>query len=362
MLAPSLIYLGIQGVTLLALWLFTTLNQRPFDLHAWDGDWYLAIAKFGYSGVPNSMMDGAGHHTQYTAEAFFPGYPLAAHLASYLTGGNYVPAGIVVSALAGVGLAYGVYRLAQTITCSDRAALIAVALVSAAPMGIVWSMTYPEALTCALIAWALVGTVEHRWWIAGVASCAAGYVSPSVAPLIAIVMVAGFVDIYRARAGWSAAIAVMLAPGGMLAYLTWVQIGAPTSWAFFRIQNAGWDTGLGVDTVKWIGRTFLVDSNAFTTIAAAATVTAVGFTVGAFRRLPWTVWAYAAAMVLLALAKTGTPWALARILLPAFPLAILPALWLSHRNRPAAITLTAALAIAGIWYSAYSLSVWHFSI
>jgi hypothetical protein len=363
-LVPGLLNLGIQGIVVLALGLFTHVNNRPWDLHAWDGDWYLQIAQHGYLGVPMSMLDASGHRTPVTPMAFFPGYPLATKLASYATAGNFTVAGIAVSALAGIALAYAVARLTDHLTGNRVARHLAVILVSAAPMGIVWSMTYPEALFCALAAWALVGVRENRWWLAGSAVAAAGYVSPSAAPLIGIVMVAGFIAIYQKRATWSAALAVFAAPLPLIAYLAWVQSYVTVPFGYFAIQHAGWGTGFdfGVSEVKWIASTFGQDTNAFTVVAAVLAVAMVAFAILSVRRLPWPVWTYSAAALLLAIGKTGTPWDLGRLFLPAFPLALIPALALARHKPWVAYAYTALIAAAGIWYSAYSMSVWHYSI
>ena len=54
--------------------------------------------------------------------------------------------------------AYGLVRLAELMPGgSRRAGLLLVALFAAAPMGVVLSMAYTEALFCALAVWALVG-------------------------------------------------------------------------------------------------------------------------------------------------------------------------------------------------------------
>lgn len=175
-LTPGLLYIGVQGIAVLILWLFTDLNKRPFDLHAWDGDWYLAIAQNGYRGVPTSMLDGAGHHTAYTAMAFFPGYPTLIHLVEPMEGGNFLATALTISVLAGITLAFGVARLATRVTGSHRTGLITSIVVAAAPMSIVYSMVYPEALFLAFAVWALVGVAEKNWPLAGWCAGLAGLV------------------------------------------------------------------------------------------------------------------------------------------------------------------------------------------
>lgn len=62
------------------------------DLHArWDSEWYLDIAKNGYS-VP----DRADH---FANVVFFPLYPLFIHLCAFFLGGNFILAGWMLSSL-----------------------------------------------------------------------------------------------------------------------------------------------------------------------------------------------------------------------------------------------------------------------
>ncbi|HEY0806725.1 MAG TPA: hypothetical protein VGD84_16750, partial [Pseudonocardiaceae bacterium] len=183
-LAPGAIFLGIRGLGLLIFWWFSNANTMHFSLNRWDAGWYLAVARYGYLGVPKDMLDLYGHHTVTTPMVFFPGYPQLVRWSAALFGHSYSVAGVVLSTVAGVAAVYGVDRFARRYTGSRRTGLVMVVLFAAAPMSIVYSMAYPEALLCAFAAWALVGLSERRWGLAGICTAAAGYVSPMAAPLI----------------------------------------------------------------------------------------------------------------------------------------------------------------------------------
>ncbi|MBV9923257.1 MAG: hypothetical protein JOY78_20730, partial [Pseudonocardia sp.] len=106
-LAPAAVYLVVRlvGVTVLAL--MTGSGEKLVTaLNAWDGTWMVAIARYGYAGIPDDMLDAFGNHTPDTARAFFPGYPAAIAAVGRLTGGDLVLAGLVVSLVAGVVGAY----------------------------------------------------------------------------------------------------------------------------------------------------------------------------------------------------------------------------------------------------------------
>lgn len=197
---PAAVYLAVRltGVAVLAL----MRGGSPVpDLQAWDGDWLLAIARYGYGGVPADHLDAFGNHTAQTALGFFPGYPTLVGVLAPLVG--LTVAGLGVSLVAGVVAAYGVARLATLVPGgSPRAGLLLVALFAAAPMGIVLSMTYTEALFCAFVAWGLAHLLERHWIGAGLCAAGAGLVRPAALALVAAVALAALVPIVGSV--WSA--------------------------------------------------------------------------------------------------------------------------------------------------------------
>ena len=129
-------------------------------------------------------------------------------------------AALAVSVVSGIAFAYALVRLAEPVPGgSRRAGLVLVALVAAAPMGVVFSMGYSEALFCALAAWALVGVLQRQWVLAGACCAAAGLVRPTAAALIAAVGLAALVAITRRQDSWRPWAAATLAPLG--SWRTW---------------------------------------------------------------------------------------------------------------------------------------------
>ncbi|HVV22022.1 MAG TPA: hypothetical protein VHF06_21490 [Pseudonocardiaceae bacterium] len=361
---PAVLYLVVRGVGIGVYALLVAANHWNFDLHTWDGDWYLQIAQHGYLGVDPSM-NPIGPRTPWTPMVFFPGYPLAVKVVSVLCAGNFVVAGVAVSFVAGVVASYGVARLARNVSNSRRTEIISMVLFAAAPMSITYALTYPEALLCALSVWALVGIVEHRWWLAGPCVIAAGYVSPMAAPLIIVATAAAFRDSMRDRGGWWAPIAGTTASFGMVGYLLWVYVTTGGRASYFSIQrdSYGSHVDFGYSSVKWLWQAVAKDTTTFTTLTALLTVAVVVLTVLLIRfHFPWQVWVYTALTLALALGSAGIQWDKTRLLLSAFPVVLVLATVIAGQRKAAMVGWVTAIALFGLWFSAYSLAVWHYSI
>ena len=107
------VYLAVRaiGVTILAI--FGAIHDLPLGelLTKWDGEWMLAIAEHGYRGVPETLTDAQGVHTDFTAYAFFPGYPELVAAVALLPGVSAFGAALTVNVVAGMVAAAGVARL-----------------------------------------------------------------------------------------------------------------------------------------------------------------------------------------------------------------------------------------------------------
>ena len=72
----------------------------------WDSQWYAGIARSGYG---HTVLHPDGRHL--SDYAFFPLYPLLERVVAALTGLAYVDAGLVVSWLATLVAAWGIYAV-----------------------------------------------------------------------------------------------------------------------------------------------------------------------------------------------------------------------------------------------------------
>jgi hypothetical protein len=281
-----------------------------------------------------------------------------------LLGGHFVAAAVAVSLLAGLAAAHGVARLARTLFPA-AAAPVAVVLFAAMPMSVAYILTYPEALLVALSAWALVGMAEGRWWLVAPCVAAAGYVSPMAAPLIAVTLVAGFVAAYRSGSMAAPVAAAIAAPLGIVGYVSWIGFASGGQVSYFTVQQAGWGTRFDfcVSTARWFAVVLSRDTAAFTVVGVLIVLATAALAVALSRSgVPWPVWVYTGGVVALVLASGGIEWDKPRLLLAAFPVVLPLAAALARRPVGVRVAWVAGLGLVGLWFSAYSLTAWHYSI
>lgn len=371
LLAPALVYLTIRQVSLLVLaWMSaaTGVGMRH-ALTSWDGSWFLGLAAGGYGGVPAGLTDAFGTRTADTALAFFPGYPALVAALSWLTGLGVSTAAFAVTVTAGVAAAYGLVRLAEEVpNGSWRAGLVLVALFAASPMSIVLSMTYSEALFCALAVWCLVGLLRGQWLLAGGCAGAAGLVRPTGAALVAAVVAAAAVAIIRRRGGSHPWLAGLLAPTGLVGYLAFVAARTGRWDGWFALQQRGWDSRFdgGGATLR-----FTVD--VLTRAPSVLEVLTVWLLVGAlvlltvcflewYRSSAWPLLVYATVVVAMDLCSNGLMNSKARLLLPAFVLLLPVATGLARRRTAPVVLALIGLTAFGAWFGSYAITVWPYAI
>jgi hypothetical protein len=371
-LLPAAVYLAVRllGVVVLGLMAAARGSSLLGELRSWDGVWMLEIARHGYDGVPVTLVDAFGRHTPDTAYAFFPGYPATIAAAGLLTGGNLVAAVLLVSASAGVAAAYGLVRLAEALAPAltagspRRVGLLLVALFAAAPMAVVLSMAYTEALFCALAVWALVGAVRQQWLLAGLCTAAAGLIRPTASSLVLAVGLAAVVAAVQQRSPRPLP-ALLLAPLGLLGYLGYVgwRTGSPSGW--FDIQRAGWGSRFdgGASLVHFVGRTLSGGHEVYDLAVLLALAGSVVLLVVAVRmRLPWPLLVYAAAVLVTVWASDGQIHSRVRLLVPAFPLLVPVAVGLARRRTGTAVAVVVAAALVSAWFGGYTLTIWRYAI
>jgi hypothetical protein len=367
-LAPAAIYLGVRAVGVAVLGLMaagrgTTLTG---ELRSWDAVWLLSIAQHGYAGVPATLVDAFGRHTAETPYAFFPGYPATIAAVGVLTGGNLLTAALLVTTVAGVVAAYGLVRLAELVPGgSRRAGLVFVGLFAAAPMGVVLSMAYTEALFCALAAWALAGVLSGQWLLAGLCSAAAGLVRPTSSALALAVGLAALAAVVARRDPLRPWLAGVLAASGLLGYLGYVgwRTGTPTGW--FDIQRTGWGSQFdgGASLARFVGRTLASGHELYDLAVLLALIGSVVLLAVAVRtRLPWPVLVYAAAVLITVWCSDGQIHSRVRLLMPAFPLLLPVALGLARRRTSTVVAVVVAAALASAWFGGYTLTIWRYAI
>lgn len=363
------VYVAVRftGVLLLAV-MSRVHGETLLDrLTAWDGQWYLRIARFGYSDLPETV-DAAGLHYPDAPMAFFPLYPSSIRMLTYL-GVNAVSAALLVPFLAGLVLASGLMRIGRLVgDRGDRTGLILVALVAGAPMAITLSMAYTEALFCAFAVWALIGLLERNWLLAGWCTMAAGLTRSTAAVLIVVVIAAAVLATRKGathQRGRALACA-LLAPLGLASYWTFVGIstGSWTGWQ--DIELRGWDTGFdfGQETVEYAAAKLTGDGSVMGTLTVLILLATLALAaVAVCSRQHWQLTLYGIGVLLMVLTVRGLPDAKVRFILPALPALLIPvAVGLSHRRLTTAIPAVLGILLLGSWFSAHALTAWQYAI
>ncbi|WP_231104632.1 hypothetical protein [Haloechinothrix halophila] len=377
---PALVYLVVRHIGVLILVLLAGPNNTTVhrSLTAWDGQWYLGIATGGYTDAPDWLLDAHGERTAQTPLAFFPGYPTLTGWLADLTWLSVDTAAFVVSILAGIAAAYALVHIGMLIRGgSRRVGLILVALFAASPMGVVLSMTYSEALFCALAAWSLVFVLRRQWVWAGVLCALAGLVRPSGLALVLAVGAAAFACAMelRRRGGRPALrplAGLLLAPVGLVGYLWWAgaqirqgqgvltQLGG---WS--ELQQQGWNSAFdgGAATLRFTGEAIarsesVHEVGTVMVLLAAVVLVVVGFV----RRVEWPLMMYGLGVLVMDLGSNGLMNSKARLLLPAFTLLIPVALGLAKRKPATTLVVLAAVTVVSGWFGAHALVTWPYAI
>ncbi len=363
-----LLYLLIRTASVQLLDLLAARNGQSLTgrLTAWDGQWYLRLAVHGYADLPGTL-DAARQPYSDAPMAFFPLYPKLVEAVMWL-GLDVVTAALAVSVMAGLVLACGLIRIGRAVSPDrgDRTGLLLVALWAGAPMAIVFSMAYTEAVFCAFAVWALVGVLERRWVLAGVCAFAAGLSRSTAAVLVAVVVVAALVAAVRwaDRREW-ALTGALIAPLGVAGYLGFVayRTGSWTGWQ--DIELRGWNTefDFGVETWDSVLSRLTGDESVFSTLTVLFLLGAVALAVvAACTRVPWPLTLYGVGVLALAIGTRGLPDAKIRFILPAFPVLVPIAIGLAKRRTVTAVAAAVAWVVLGAWFSAHALTAWRYAI
>ncbi|MFF5894965.1 hypothetical protein ACFY8O_03460 [Streptomyces argenteolus] len=359
--APALgAYAAVRAVGLLVLWAAASVAGKD-ALHLlggrWDSVWYQRIAEHGY-GYTVTLPDGAIHPDL----AFFPLLPALERGIAALSPLTAEGAGIAVAWLAGLAAAWGIHAVGARLH-GRRAGVLLAALWGAYPTAFVQSMAYTESLFTALAAWSLYAVLQGRWIAAGALCVLAGLTRPSAAALIAALAVTAAAVLVRAyRQGESKVLrrharmllGVCLAPLGWLAYVVYVGVRQDSPLAYFEVQ-AQW--GNSIDGGRALAA-FVIGLPPPAALGLCAALALLGWLVVLCvrQRQPLPVLVYGIGIVVVSLIGSGYFGSRPRLMMPAFPLLLPPAVALAGLRttaRTGAVVAVAALASAG--YGAWTL-------
>ena len=334
-------------------------------LLVWDGGWFLRVATNGY---PHGYTYSPDGRLEANELAFFPVYPMLIRGVAAL-GPDAGTAAITVAWLASIGAAVALHLLGTSLH-GKRAGWALVAIACAAPVSVVLSMAYSESLFLALVAGMLVAAHRRVWWAAGLLGLGAALTRPTGAAAAVALAVAAALAV-RDRSGaerggtWKPVAAALVALAGVPAYLGWValRVGDPDAW--FRIQAAGWGTSFdyGDSTLAFLGTT-LSSGDGWIPMSVALILLAALVAAGvALAGRPWLPLAvYGLIAMVLVYGQAGFYHSKPRLLLPVL-LTLLPAVVAAARARPRVAVLSiVAWAAFGLWYGAYLVVVWPYTL
>ncbi|WP_084701251.1 hypothetical protein [Streptacidiphilus anmyonensis] len=342
-------------------------GAKPWDvLGSWDGWWYEDVAAHGYHPALTPMAPLGPFTMEQNSVAFFPLYPGAIRLVSEVTGLGLYGAGMLVSVVGSFVAAAGIYALTEAVTRSRRAGVLAAGLWAVFPASSVQWSVYSEALFTALAVWACYAVVRRRWYLAGVLTLLTGLTRPSAATLIAGVVVAALVALYRARPGGFAGplFAVASAPLGLLGYMTWVGLELHDFSGYFTLQQRAWAHSFdwGQNAFKSVqglllGRYDYLFPYPTEDLVGLAVLMCLPVLVLLLLRLrpPAVLVVYTLgtlAMIVLSQQMFGT---ISRFVMPLFPLAVPLALALKRLSRAQAVVLLLILGALSGWYGGYAI-------
>ncbi|WP_051167645.1 hypothetical protein [Actinoplanes sp. N902-109] len=329
------------------------------NLLIWDGGWFQRVA----AGYPHGYTVGPTGALEGNELAFFPLYPMLIRLLSAL-GLSPGSAALTVSWLASIGAAVALHLLGTSLF-GKRGGWALVAICCSAPMSVVLSMAYSESLFLALVAGMFVAAHRKVWWAAGLLGLGCALTRPTGAAAAVGLAVAAVLAVRAGERKWPPLLAAAVALAGVPAYLGWVgwRVGEPDAW--FKIQTAGWGTSFdyGSSTLSFLRQTLSVGDGWVPMSVALVLLAALAAAGVALAGRPWLPLAvYGVVAMVLVYGQAGYYHSKPRLLLPVL-LTLLPAVAAAAKARPrVAILAICAWGAFGLWYGAYLVAVWPYTI
>jgi Gpi18-like mannosyltransferase len=287
----------------------------------WDGWWYLAIARHGYTYRPNHM----------SAVAYFPVYPLAVRAFAVVVPGGIPLAALLVTTASGLAALLLFHRWCAR-RLSRRAAFLAVTMLAVYPYSwFLYGTAYSDALFLALVIGAFLAVESDRPVLAGLLGAVATATRPT-----GIVLVIGLISVTldrqgrlggdRSRARFRRAdSAVLFSVAGLIGWCAWLWIRFGNPFAFIETEGSrGWNQAPGWHT--WLKLSFYdhVRRDPFTTswplvLQAVACIAFIAAVPAVSRRFGRGYGIYTLAAAVIPAVSTTDFMGVGRYLIPAFP-------------------------------------------
>jgi hypothetical protein len=256
---PLAVYLASRVLYLLVAVadVFIRNGRLGLELRNWDGKWYTLLAQYGY---PHHIATTYGNRPGgYSTLGFEPLYSMLMWVGGLFSPRGIEPAGLLISLVCGGIATVEISVLAERWWGAD-ASRRGVLFFCFFPGTIVFSMVYPEGLSLALIAGALLCLEDRRWIAAGLLAGAATAVEPVA---LAIVPACGLVSLRELwRHGWRdrdarrSLLAPVLSVWGVAGtgIFMWFWVGTPL--AVDKTQRIAWGEKSSPYAVYYQARNF----------------------------------------------------------------------------------------------------------
>jgi hypothetical protein len=302
-----------------------TAFRSPFL--AWDSQWFLSIARWGYHASPLQAGGVDGHYDF----AFYPGWPGVLRFLAGV-GMPIAPAAVVAANLLFVAALVVIFAVLERHFGTD-AARRGVSLLAFSPAAYVFSMAYSEPLFLLLTGLYFLGRTRP--------------LSPILAGLAMLTRVTGLAiaasaaaSWLRDRRDWSALFTVLTAGavfGGWLLFI-WHLTGEPTGWLK---GSPSWQTVLGIPAILQVFQFWY--TNWLFNVAFAGVLLG-----GAIWLLRTNLELGVYSAVAIAMSVLGAPVdSMPRHAMMAFPVFAFFGARLGHRKS---IALVIGLAVIQVWY------------
>ncbi|MFF3613903.1 glycosyltransferase family 39 protein [Streptomyces sp. NPDC002580] len=368
--APALLgYAAVRALGLLTLVVWSA--ARGTSAHRllsarWDSLWYTRVAELGY-GYEVRLPNGDVHANL----AFFPLLPWLERLGAAVTPLSSADTGLLVSAVASLAAAWGIFAVADHLH-GRRAGVCAALVWAVLPIGVVQSMAYSESLFTALAAWSLYAVLTGRWPTAGLLAALAGLTRPVGIAVVAALWVTAITSFVgeRRRNGSTPgtdgarvrerALGMIIAPLGAAGYVLWVGHRTGKGPLGYLDVQAGWRNGFdgGYAFARFVAGKLASFPSA---LAGLGLILGVALLLWLYvtcvrQGQPLPLLVYAGVVVALALCASSYFGSKPRLLLPAFPLVLPPALALARLRTSRSALVLGCAAVASAAYGAFWLN------
>ncbi len=281
-----------------------------YRLLRWDAGWYAAIVSSGYQYSDDPSIQ--------SSTVFYPLYPLASYAAKALFGVDRFMALLLTANVAALVATMLMTKVAKD-ECGTEVALLSVALYCFFPSSLFLSAGYAESLFLMLVLLSFVFLIQEKFVIAAILAGLSLGARPTGIVMIPVILI----EMARRNVlPWPRmlprmVLCCLLAAGGLLAYIAYLDIELGRPWAFITGQ-AAWNQGTFVD--RFLSAATLVSLFKARLVGAGGLfLIFFALTVGSIRHFRWALSLYGLGTLALPYFTLGITASMERFVLACFP-------------------------------------------